>query len=353
MQLIAKGLDYSAGVISARTIKNASYDFVIRYVGFPGNRKCITPEEYKDLTSNGIRVYAVYEYTTNDAMGGLQGGVNAAKAARADMDRIGFPANAICFFCADRHLANSEVPIAQQYINGAASVFGWDKTGAYGFQEFIWAIQEDNNCKYLWQCGSQSFVREGVHFYQWNNGSDVVGGITCDINMQFIPVTGGSASGGSIERRKEIMAGMAKGNDPNRDQIYMITLTPEGMFKRHIKGMEEVLFWQKQGMTVETVEQAWVDSIWDDVESIEVATKNQLGVVEVKIDAGFGQLLDDEVKIINAVRNMPTGAQVDIKAFVEALVPALGPALPQSITQKQVRDALVEVLGKTKFNVSE
>lgn len=200
MQLIAKGLDYSARSIPALAIKNASYDFVIRYVGFPGNKKCITPTEYKDLIANGIRVYAVYEFDTNDSMGGYAGGVNAAHKARADMDRIGFPANAICFFCADRHLANWEIPVSQQYINGAASVFGWDKTGAYGFQEFIWAIQKDDNCKYLWQCGAQSYVREGVHFYQWNNGRDYVDDVECDINMQFIPVTSGSNAGGGGEQ---------------------------------------------------------------------------------------------------------------------------------------------------------
>lgn len=338
MQVIAKGLDYSARTIPGNAIKSKGYDFVIRYVGFPGNKKCITPQEYQDHISNGIRVYAVYEFDINDSMGGYQGGVNAAKAARADMNRIGFPPNAICFFCADRHLLAREVPIAQQYINGAASVFGWEKTGAYGFEEFIWAIQRDNNCKFLWQCGAESYVREGVHFYQWNNGRDYVDQVECDINKQFIEVETGAPSGGSGRREKETMAGMAKGHQ--RAEVYMLTATPQGVFKRHIKEMEEVEFWQKQGMMVVTVDQAWVDKQWDATESVEYTTKMSLD-----------QLLDDEQVIIQAIHSMPTGGQVDIPSFVSALVPVLAPALPQGVTEQQLHDTLVQTLNKIKLNV--
>lgn len=171
-------------------------------------------------------------------------------------------------------------------------------------------------------------AKDGDH---WDPGP----GFPWDVFMQL--VNGGPAGPGT-GKEKEIMAGMAKGNV--RPEIYMVTITPEGLFKRHIKEMAEVEFWQKQGMVVANVAQPWIDKQWDSRESVEARTK-------VALD----QLLDDEVNIIQAVRNMPTGGQVDIPAFVSALIPVLVPALPQGVTQEQVRDALVDTLEKARFHV--
>lgn len=190
MDILSKGLDYSAARISGLAITQAGYAYVIRYVGFPGNIKCVTADEYTDLVANGLRVYAVYEHDTNDAMGGFAGGVAAAKAARAHMDAVGFPPGAVCFFCADRHLTTTEVPVALEYFRGAASVLGFEHTGAYGFEETIWAVQANPVVKYLWQCGAQSNVRDGVHYYQWNNGTTTVAGVSCDINYEFRRIEG-------------------------------------------------------------------------------------------------------------------------------------------------------------------
>lgn len=182
------GLDYSAGVIRGSAIKAANYQFVIRYIGTPGRTKNITRSEYLDLTYNRITVWLVYENSVNDILGGYNGGVTAARLARADANTIGYPTGAPIFFCADRHLTATEVPIGVQYILGAASMIGHNSTGAYGFSEFIRGVQARQAARLYWQCGSRSAVLPGVHIYQRNNAVVSIGGVACDIDDLLVPI---------------------------------------------------------------------------------------------------------------------------------------------------------------------
>lgn len=187
---MATGLDYSAGRISGRAVRDAGHSFVIRYVGTPGRTKNIKAAEYADLVANGVTVWLVYENGTEDAMGGFRGGVVAAQAARADAAAIGYSTGPI-FFCADRHLAPGEVGTALAYLDGAASVLGRGSVGAYGFSEFINPARDGGHAAFFWQCGSRSAVRPGVHVYQRNNGTASVDGIQCDLNDLLIPISEG------------------------------------------------------------------------------------------------------------------------------------------------------------------
>ena len=64
------------------------------------------------------------------------------------------------------------------YLDGAASVVGKARTGAYGFRDFI-----------KWLCGSaptDAEVAQGwPHIYQWNNGSIDLGGMTADLDWAY------------------------------------------------------------------------------------------------------------------------------------------------------------------------
>ena len=57
----------------------------------------------------------------------------------------------------------------RSYLDGAASVLGIDRLGAYGFGPAIDAAQ--GHASYFWQAGRQSDVRTQTHIYQWNNGN--------------------------------------------------------------------------------------------------------------------------------------------------------------------------------------
>src|SRR5437879_1703556 len=104
------GLDYSAGRLTGRQIRDAGYDFVVRYVGTPGRTKNIAPDEYRDLVASGVAVALVYENVAEDALGGRVAGRGAALAARADADNVGFPRDRPIYFAVDWVATGSQMP---------------------------------------------------------------------------------------------------------------------------------------------------------------------------------------------------------------------------------------------------
>lgn len=175
-------LDYSAGKISGAAIKAAGYDGAIRYITDRNSlgTKHTSPAEYSDHVANGLQDWLVYEVNTNDPLSGFNGGVTAAQRALDGANYVGYPSDRHIFFCFDRHALASELPPWQAYLDGAASVLGVGRVGAYGFSEAIDAA--NGHATAFWQCGSRTVVRACTNFYQRNTGTAVVGGITCDIN---------------------------------------------------------------------------------------------------------------------------------------------------------------------------
>jgi hypothetical protein len=181
------GLDYSAARLAGGAIRSAGYDFVIRYVGTPGRTKNIAPFEYADLLAAGVAVALVYENVAEDALGGFAAGQGAARAARADADSIGFPANRPIYFAVDWVATAPQMPAVMAYLDGAASVLGVENVGVYGFQLTIRMAMDGGHAHWFWQCGAISALVPGTHLYQHNNDNTTVSGITCDVNDALAP----------------------------------------------------------------------------------------------------------------------------------------------------------------------
>ncbi len=193
-------LDYSAGTIPGAVLATSrAYGQpirgVIRYVDAPGNGnvKCITPAEYRDLQAVGMGVLLVFEHQTTDAINGHAAGVINAQRALAGADQLGYSGPIL--MASDMHLndpAHPEyLPNALAYLDGAASVLGLARLGAYGFPELMSACV--GRASVLWQCGSPPPANnpDGVHFWQVNNTtSPVLAGIACDINVPMTAVPG-------------------------------------------------------------------------------------------------------------------------------------------------------------------
>lgn len=193
---VTYGADYSARELSPSELDRFhQYDirFLIRYIGFPGNPKCIShyPGAYKRHVSSGRTVLLVAENDVNDPAGGFHSGVAMARRALQDAHSIGYPDNLPIFFAADGWLATSHIPVptAMAYLDGAASVMGKKRTGAYGFRDFIQAAKAGGHAKWLWLAGqapSESEVAQGwPHFYQWNNGKIRPGGVEADLDWAY------------------------------------------------------------------------------------------------------------------------------------------------------------------------
>lgn len=173
-------LDYSAGKLSGAKIKADGYGGVIRYIDAPQNwrTKHTNVAEYRDHLANGLKVYLVFEAGTGDADGGYNAGVTNAKRAKAGADALGY--NGIIFFANDR----PSVPNAKawtDYLDGAASVLGKSRVGAYGFANAL--NYAKGHAVAYWQAGRRADVVGHAHVWQDNNTQVNVGGITCDRNL--------------------------------------------------------------------------------------------------------------------------------------------------------------------------
>lgn len=177
---MAYWLDYSAAKLSGPTISGAGYTGAIRYIDSPQmlSDKHTNLAEYTSLRAAGLSVWLVFEVNTNDPDGGFSAGVANATRAKAGADMLGY--SGPIFFCNDR----TTVPNPstwQAYLDGAASVLGIGRVGAYGFYGAMgFAV---GHASYFWQAGQISDVLPHVHIWQDNNTQVQVGGITCDRNL--------------------------------------------------------------------------------------------------------------------------------------------------------------------------
>jgi Domain of unknown function (DUF1906)/Putative peptidoglycan binding domain len=198
---VTYGTDYSAHELSPAELSAfTAYDlrFLIRYIGWPDNPKCIShyPGAYQAHVSAGRLVLLAAEFDTSDPAGGFAGGVAMAHRALNDATSIGYPDNLPIFFCADGWLASNNISVAtaMAYLDGAASVMGKARTGAYGFRDFIQAAQAGGHATWLWLCGTaptDAEVAQGwPHFYQWNNGTIDPGGMQADLDWAYPGVLG-------------------------------------------------------------------------------------------------------------------------------------------------------------------
>lgn len=192
-------LDYSAAKLPGATIKAAGYTGVIRYIDAPNllSTKHTDLNEYRSHIAAGLTVRLVHQGTTTDADSGFQGGVNRATRARAGAEYLGY--TGVIYFTNDRTtLPNPGV--WQAYLDGAASVLGKARVGAYGFNNALNAAV--GHASAFWQAGRRSDLVPHANFWQDNNTQVKVGGITCDRNLvlsDYSPTNtpGPTNSGGS------------------------------------------------------------------------------------------------------------------------------------------------------------
>lgn len=180
-------LDYSAAKLSGATIKNAGYTGVIRYIDSPANlgTKHTNKSEYDSHRAAGLGVLLVMQTTTTASDGGVLVGQDHARRALAGANYLGYTGP--IFFTNDRTTVPN--PNAwRAYLDGAVSVLGIGRVGAYGFRNAMdLAI---GHASFFWQAGRRSDVAAHTHVWQDNNVQVQVGGITCDRNLILKPIQG-------------------------------------------------------------------------------------------------------------------------------------------------------------------
>lgn len=196
-------LDYSAGKLTGATVSNSGYTGAIRYIDSPANLKAkhTSLSEYNSLRAAGLPVYLVFENSTTDADGGYSSGVANAQRALAGANYLGY--SGPIFFCNDRP-TSPNAAAWRGYLDGAASVLGFGRVGAYGFYNAM--DQAVGHATYFWQAGRRADVRSFVHFWQDNNVQVTVGGISCDRNLPLIAMsTGGGTAPVAPTKKEDLM----------------------------------------------------------------------------------------------------------------------------------------------------
>lgn len=192
-------LDYSSGTISGIALQASGITGVIRYVGLGGKVKRMTANEYQDLIGHGIQVYGVAEQYIDTANGGYTQGLKDAQITEADVHSItngvGLP---VVFACNDQRYSDYNTV---EYVRGFKDVFGYDRTGAYGFGSQLQSVMDSKYASRYWLAGSPPSVNNmigKVDFWQ-RQGRETgitsdgpgnptifhINGVDCDINTQY------------------------------------------------------------------------------------------------------------------------------------------------------------------------
>jgi len=192
------GADYSAREFSPQELNGFSQyniKFLMRYIGYPGNPKCIShyPGAFAAHEAAGRTVLLAIENQVYDPRGGFLAGVAMANLALKDARSIGYPEDRPIFFCSDAWLSSNGISVAtaMAYLDGAASVLGYDRVGAYGFRDFVVPARQGNHARYIWLCGAAPTDAEVAaricDIYQSNQGFINIGSpsMECDLNWAY------------------------------------------------------------------------------------------------------------------------------------------------------------------------
>lgn len=177
-------LDYSAAKLSGSTIRAANYGGTIRYIDARNrlSTKHTNLAEYNDHIASGLDVRLIMQVGTTDADLGFAGGVDHAQRGLDGANYLGYTKE--IYFPNDR--SNLPNPgLWHDFLNGAASILGWSRVGAYGFYNALDVASHMTPCQHFWGAGRKSDIdqRPYVNFWQDNNTQVTVGGITCDRNL--------------------------------------------------------------------------------------------------------------------------------------------------------------------------
>lgn len=166
----AVACDYSFSRPSPHALAAAGCKGVIRYLAPLPNPKVIDQAELDALHAAGLLVALVWESVAQRATGGGRaGGVTDATEALRQADLLGWPENRPIYMVMEdpNQQPTSDWPAIDAYAEGAASVLGDARLGAYGGQALVEHQRQAGLIAWGWQVGGWSpSVSPLCHLYQ-------------------------------------------------------------------------------------------------------------------------------------------------------------------------------------------
>ena len=174
-----KGMDYSWHRPGGAAIAAAGFEFVVRYVPYPGDGgKGLEAPELADLRANGLAVCLVWETTAGRALDGYEAGRFDATMSHTSAARLGFPADRPIYFAVDFDAQPTQYAAIDAYLRGCADVIGIDRVGVYGSFDVVRHCDQFGTARWLWQtyAWSGGRVYPANDLYQYLNGQTLNGG---------------------------------------------------------------------------------------------------------------------------------------------------------------------------------
>lgn len=180
------GLDYAGGRPSGKAIRDAGYQFVVRYLtdggrALPG--KQLIADEVADLRANAVEIVTCWETTADRMLGGRQAGTLDAQAARQRVAQLGGPERRPVYFSCDFDAAPGQQGAINDYLRGAASVLGVEQVGIYGGYWPLSRAQDAGLAAWFWQTEAWSGTNRLAGRQLSQRSAQVsVGGVRCDVD---------------------------------------------------------------------------------------------------------------------------------------------------------------------------
>jgi hypothetical protein len=177
------GVDYSYARPSPAGIRGAGYTFAVRYLSHDPSKN-ISAGEAKALIGAGVDVVSNWESTADSTLGGYNAGVSDAQAATAQAAAAGSPEGRPIYFSIDFDATPGQQATIDAYMDGAASVIGRGRVGAYGGYWVVKRLFDDGKIAFGWQTYAWSGGNwdPRAQLRQVHNDVSVAGG-DCDIDQ--------------------------------------------------------------------------------------------------------------------------------------------------------------------------
>lgn len=174
---------------SAVTLLKLGFVGVIPYVGIGGGPsmpyKRLTQDRWEDYVASGIQVPAAFvENGIYDADGGYWSGYHNAFTAMQDVESMGANIHTIIAVNDKTEWNQNDV----DYVRGFRDVLGHDRTGVYGFSDFLREVHSQDFASVYIQCGNSpetTGTSDFVHLWQRN---DMTANDDLDINVLLLPL---------------------------------------------------------------------------------------------------------------------------------------------------------------------
>jgi len=152
------GADYAYARPGGAALKAAGVVSVGRYVGDPGDGRCLTSDEYADLTAHGISVWLIREATGREMLNGRSEGQTQARIAQNAISRLGLPADSVVYFTADFGVTPSQYGACDDFLRGVNDVFqDVGRIGVYAGVPYLEHVKGWGGASYWWKPGASSW----------------------------------------------------------------------------------------------------------------------------------------------------------------------------------------------------